>query len=315
MRLAAGSPFDQRLEMLVHGAVEVPVAGVPVTRPACESRAQRMRDRRALGRHELAEQPVGERQATGGSRSARRGPSGRRGARAAARAGPRAAAGTRSPAARRASATRRSSAAEQRLERSAAMAARARRTRASSSANRVGQSARQPSSRSTSRHPACPAAGAGRRRRAARQTVRSADPGLEREQRRRATSSPGPAPTALEPRVRDRTRRYSAWRTRAVACWRAATRMRRSKLLGEVVVQVEQVGEQRRRAGRCAAPARARPGKRLHARWNPPAGPLARTGRTPSSLPSRRPARHAEPVGGSATASADQPLSRGAGPW
>ena len=56
----------------------------PVTRPGARQPRQRVRDRRALGRHQLAEQPVGERQAEADARTARPAPSAPPGATAAA---------------------------------------------------------------------------------------------------------------------------------------------------------------------------------------------------------------------------------------
>ena len=64
--------LDQRGQVLVERAVQVPVAGVPVTRPARARRAERVRDRRALGADQLAEQPVRERQRDADARGSTR---------------------------------------------------------------------------------------------------------------------------------------------------------------------------------------------------------------------------------------------------
>ncbi len=139
--------LDQRLQVLVEPAVQVPVARRAGDEPGPRQPRERVRDRRPLGGDQLAEQPVGERQADADAARARPGPSAPRGARAGAPAAPRAGAGTRSHAARRGRRRRRSA----RRSRAWAICGQGS-TRwansSSSSANRVGRSARQAASRS-----------------------------------------------------------------------------------------------------------------------------------------------------------------------
>ena len=271
-----GGALHEVPEVVLDAAVQVQVVGAARHQPGARQPRQRVRDRRPLGADDLAEQPVGERQAEVDAARARRGPSGGRSARAPAPAAPRAAAARRSRGARRG---------RRRAGRPAAAArcvicghGRARSANAASSTAMPRRRQRAPASRCAR---GCPPA----RRHARLQQVAGCRPARSRCGRRpgRRRRSRRPARAA---RVRCPTSANHASRshsptgvsnTAAVTTWRAASRIRRSNGVGQVVVGVEQEAvrrrELRRRAGarRAAATASRRsscrpPGIERHAR-------------------------------------------------
>ncbi len=137
MRSCRGTPgwrgrlrvLDQRVEVLLERAVQVPVAGAAGDEPRPRQAASACEIDGRSAADQLAQQPVGERQRQRAARRARPAPSARPGATAAAPAGPRAAAGTRSPAGCSQVGAAALGAAQERRARSAARAAHARRNR------------------------------------------------------------------------------------------------------------------------------------------------------------------------------------------
>ena len=248
---------------------------VPVTRPACAEAREGVRDRWPLGRDELAEQPVGERQ--------RHADAGRLDAPPARRQVPEQQheadleprlAGDRPQRVDVGGAP--AGAAQQLLDdlRPGPNTLRERRRRAARSGS--AQSTRQASRRSSRSSARWPAAGADRRRRPARWPC-GRRPASRTPTTPSRISSPGPG----RPRRTRRARSQSptaAWSTRAVASCRAATRVRMSNSSARSSSCVEDVRVERRRLGLAAS--EPGPGHRLvdgHFRAGPrrqPASPL-----------------------------------------